>query len=107
MRNQYYPLKAEDEETRSKNLAELEHAYLMALLRKTVQELRSIPMLATAERDRTRLLATYRRILEATAKEPILATLPLVEMKVRMALERNPSLDAAPGAVRLLPIPEK
>ena len=97
MRNRYFPqdtpqLAARLSESKVR-LAELEHAYLMAMLshQKLLRE--STPMLASHAYAFNGEMKIQKAILEMYKGEPLLASLPLIEMKANLAIQMNPAAE--------------
>ena len=99
MRRHYCPPDVKTVEALDKEIAELEHKYLLAIARKQRVMQHSVPGLAAFEAAMTERTAVLLAIAKVNKDAPLLAGLPLLEMKANMAVARNPQTENIARAV--------
>ena len=95
MRRYYAPLKDEALATMDAEIAELEHKYLLAIARRQLSLGHSVPALAAFESAMTERRLILNALMDMYKSVPLLATLPLVEMKANLILAQDPQAESA------------
>lgn len=115
MKNRYYPQDPEKVAESLKELARAEAEYLKACRKHEILMARSIPMLAAQQYALQEKRIVEMMLIRAYEHEPLLAALPLREMKVNLIMAKYPDAEQKLRAERklgldtphLYPVPPK